>query len=65
MTPTEIINQTARNLAKAQGWNAPDGFDFVNCCSADAQWCVLAEIAYESITGDRPDYEENVEMNHE
>lgn len=58
-SPTESINQTAARLSKLAGWVAPDGYDFLNSENPRAIMFVQqAECAYESITGDTPDYAE-------
>jgi hypothetical protein len=51
------INSLARKMAKASGWQLPKEFDFLITKDPKAQtYLQFALIAFEEITGDRPDY---------
>lgn len=65
----QLINEAAKEIARIEGWQAPEDYDFVMEATRPAprgrvdrngartrRFLAMAEHAFRAITGDRPDY---------
>ena len=65
MTDKQTINNAAAAIADADGWEVAKGYDFVRkhdentLCSRGRRYLRMAESAFEAITGEMPDLEED------